>query len=157
MRPDVLQEVFVEALKRYDAYLREDFASAYLWLRSVAIQTLQNLHRHHVGTQLRSVRREVHLSSSFASVEDDHLRTFVAAITSPSQLAIRVETLAAVRDALQQLSTTDQEIIQLRQFEELMNDEISRLLNIDPKTASTRYIRAIDRLRTVIERGMPTQ
>ena len=44
----------------------------------------------------------------------------------------------------------DREVLILRHFEELTNGEVAQVLNIQPKAASIRYVRAIARLKTIL-------
>ena len=44
----------------------------------------------------------------------------------------------------------DQEILALRHFEELGNNEVAEVLGIEPKAASIRYIRALKRLKEIL-------
>ncbi len=151
---DILQDVFIEASKRYDAFLAADYSSAYLWLRQVALQTLQNVHRFHIGTQQRSTNREVYSDLSVNDAASHPLTRLVAAVTSPSSVAMRQEVKVLVDNALQQLSENDWEVIQLRQFEELTNAEVADVLQISGTAASIRYVRALGRLRDIVE-SMP--
>ncbi len=48
----------------------------------------------------------------------------------------------------------DREVLSLRHFDELSNDEVAGLLGIPKGTASKRYVRALGRLREVLE-GVP--
>ena len=45
----------------------------------------------------------------------------------------------------------DSEVLALRHFDELSNDEVALLLGIPKGTASRRYVRALGRLRTALE------
>lgn len=150
---DVLQEAFVDAAKRIEHFTREPSRSFYVWLRLIVEQTLSDLHRRHLGAQMRSVTREVKFarpgdhSSSMALTS-----RFVAHLTSPSQAAIRDEISVQLREALDGMSDIDREILSLRHFEELSNSEVAETLGISQKAASIRYIRAIARLKTILER-----
>src|SRR5690348_16966464 len=50
---DVLQEAFVEAARKLPAYAREPKAPLYLWLRQLTVLKMAEVHRRHLGTQLR--------------------------------------------------------------------------------------------------------
>jgi RNA polymerase sigma-70 factor (ECF subfamily) len=76
-------------------------------------------------------------------------RAFLAGPT-PSQQAQRRELSRRVRQAVARLSETDQEILLLRTFEGLSNQEIGCILDIDPATASQRYGRAVLRLHKLL-------
>jgi RNA polymerase sigma-70 factor (ECF subfamily) len=78
----------------------------------------------------------------------------VGKVSTPSQAAVRAESLRQLEEALGQMDPIDQEVLALRHFEELTNTEISELLGIEQKAASIRYVRAIARLRNVLA-GLP--
>ena len=54
---DVVQESLAEADRRLADYLRDRPLPFYPWLRQLALERLADLHRRHVRTQKRSVRR----------------------------------------------------------------------------------------------------
>ena len=56
---DVLQDAYLTAWSDLGAYLRRPEIPFFLWLRGIAGNTLRELHRHHLGTQMRDPRREV--------------------------------------------------------------------------------------------------
>src|SRR5215472_13321584 len=58
---DVIQETYLEASARLAEYLQKPAMPFFLWLRFLAGQKLVTLHRHHLGTRMRDVGREVSL------------------------------------------------------------------------------------------------
>ncbi len=56
---DILQETYLEAAKRMREYLQNPEVPFFVWLRFLACQRLGQLHRHHLGRQVRDVGREV--------------------------------------------------------------------------------------------------
>jgi RNA polymerase sigma-70 factor (ECF subfamily) len=44
----------------------------------------------------------------------------------------------------------DREVLTMRHFEELTNSEVSETLGLQKSTASTRYLRALKRLKDVL-------
>lgn len=149
---DVLQEAYLAAAQRLSHYTHESTFSPFVWLRMVLLQTLTDVHRHHLGTQMRSADREVGLPArSHAQTTSAALAVqFVGKLTSPSQVAARAETLALVEQAVADMEPLDQEILALRHFEELTNSEAAEILGIQQKAASIRYVRAIKRLRAAL-------
>jgi len=149
---DVVQETHLEVAGRIDDYLRRRPMSFRLWLRKTAHERLLMLHRRHVDAQQRALGREVSLPdrSSIALAEQ-----LLAGGPSPSRQARRREMAGKVREAVQQLPEADREIVLMRNFEELTNQEVAELLQIDSAAASKRYGRALVRLRNVlVERGL---
>ena len=58
---DVIQEAYLEASEHRADYLRQPAMPFYLWLRGIVGNKLRELHRHHLGTQMRDAGREVSL------------------------------------------------------------------------------------------------
>jgi DNA-directed RNA polymerase specialized sigma24 family protein len=52
---DVLQEAYLDFARRLGDYCRQRPAPFYLWLRSLTGQKLIDLHRRHLGTQMRAM------------------------------------------------------------------------------------------------------
>ena len=53
-------------------------------------------------------------------------------------------------EALEQLEPLDREILALRHFEGLSNEDAALELGIEPAAASKRYVRALQRLRPAL-------
>ena len=151
---DVLQDAFIDAETRLPHFAKTDAeASPYVWLRLVALQTLHDVHRRHLGTQARDAAREqsVNVSGSTdQSTRYSMAQLLVGQLTSPSQAIQRAEAIEQIQAALEQMNPIDQEILALRNFEELTNTEVSEVLGIETGTASLRYIRALKRLQQVM-------
>lgn len=149
---DILQEAFLVGSRRIESFLSERGASLFIWLRLIVMQTLCDMYRHHVGAQMRDVRRDVPLEPN-----GDGSRTSVClavllagTITSPSQAAVALELMARLEQAIGSMAQIDQEIIALRHFEDLTNLETAEVLAITPQAASNRYVRAIARLKEIL-------
>jgi RNA polymerase sigma-70 factor (ECF subfamily) len=149
---DVLQEAFLVGSRRIESFLAEPGASLFIWLRLIAMQTLCDMHRHHVGAQMRDARREMpldpHIDGSRTSV---CLAILLAGtLTSPSQAAAALELMGRLEQAIGSMAKIDQEIIAMRHFEDLTNLETAEALDITPQAASNRYVRAIGRLKEIL-------
>ncbi|MHC4887278.1 MAG: sigma-70 family RNA polymerase sigma factor [Planctomycetota bacterium] len=157
---DVLQETYVAAADRIHRFAEDEFESSFLWLRLLALQTLTDLHRKHLGAQCRDARRDVALqrrSGGGGGATSISLAAILAdSITSPSGVAMRNEQKAEVEAAIETLGENDQEILALRHFEELSNQETARVLGIEEKAASIRYIRALKRLKDSLSADLLT-
>tara|TARA_R110002049_G_scaffold72490_7_gene187549 strand:- start:129550 stop:130158 length:609 start_codon:yes stop_codon:yes gene_type:complete len=151
---DVLQDVYLDAEKRLDHYIDGEFPSLFLWLRLVTGQTLSRVHRRHLATESRSTLRESNPNEEnfWGDTSLCLSQRFIAHLTSPSQAAVKVELIAEVRSALGDMSDMDREVVALRHFEELTNQEVALELGITPKAASIRYVRALERLRSVLNK-----
>src|SRR4051812_18319061 len=56
---DVIQEAYLEASQHREDYVQRPSMPFFLWLRGIAANKLRELHRHHLGTQMRDAGREV--------------------------------------------------------------------------------------------------
>lgn len=147
---DVLQEVFLDASKRLDEFLDRPDMPFDLWLRLLTGRRLVELHRQHVGAAMRSAGQEVPLDGwAFASAPSLAAQ-LVGHLTSPSQAAARAETAARLTEALEGMDPIDREILILRHFDELSNNDVALLLGLQKAAASNRYIRALRRLREIL-------
>lgn len=149
---DILQEAYLDAASRLHHFHGDDLTTFFVWLRLIVMQTLTDVHRRHLGAQIRDVSRE---RSMNAPLSPQATSVALAArllgdLTTPSQAAVREETYQQLYEALGTMSEIDQEIIALRHFEELTNSEAAEALGIQQKAASIRYVRAIKRLRDLL-------
>jgi RNA polymerase sigma-70 factor, ECF subfamily len=149
---DILQETFLDVARRIGEYLADPALPFYFWLRFLTVQRMQMAHRTHLGAKARDVAREVALPESanaFAS-SDSMAGQLVSHLTSPSQAAIRGELQQRLRATLDAMEPLDREVLALRHFEELGNDEVATILGISKDAASKRHVRALLRLREVL-------
>lgn len=147
---DVLQETFLEAGKRLQAF-RDDDKPFLVWVRLITQQTMIDLHRRHLGAKMRSAGREVHAPPTGAVSA-----FFVGHITSPSRAVMREELRQKIEQALEAMDEIDREVLLLRHFEELSNKEAAAVLGIQENAASNRYVRALGRLKGLLgEIGAP--
>jgi RNA polymerase sigma-70 factor (ECF subfamily) len=56
---DVIQEAYVDAVRRLEEYLRQPDYPLFLWLRLLVGERLLKLHRHHLGTLMRDAGLEI--------------------------------------------------------------------------------------------------
>jgi RNA polymerase sigma-70 factor (ECF subfamily) len=144
---DVVQEVLAEAYQKLPAYLVERPVSFYPWLRQMAWQRLVKLHRAHIATTRRSVRREqaqaLPISDQSAAELADR---FAASETGPTQRVLRSELRQRVRAALDRLPESDRELLVMRYLEHLKLKEIAETLQITVPAAKMRHARALERL-----------
>lgn len=149
---DVLQETYLACGKRLDFLRDEPEIPLYAKLRRLALQTLADIERKHLGAAKRDAMKEY--SPDDASMMDAWAQ-FADSISSPRSHMERVERQSLIRRLLRELSPTDREILELRHFEELSNSECAAVLGIEMKAASIRYVRAIKRFRELIESAYP--
>ena len=148
---DVLQEAFLDVARRVGEYLAAPAVPFYVWLRFLTLQRMQLLHRAHLGAQARDVGRQVPLPQGDTPLASSESLAgqLVSRMTSPSQAAIRHELQARLRAALDEMEPLDREVLALRHFEELSNNEVAQVLGISKDAASKRHVRALKRLKEI--------
>ncbi len=149
---DVLQEAFLDASRQLNDYLDDPAVPPFLWLRLLTGQRLMQVHRRHLGAQMRDAKQEVSLNrGSMPQANSCSLsRQVVGRLTTPSLAAIRIEMQIRLQQLLDSLEPLDREVLSLRHFEELSNSEVALELGISTAAASKRYIRALERFRTML-------
>ncbi len=149
---DVLQEAYITLAARIADFDTSPSLGLLVWLRTMVMQTLTDLHRHHLGAQMRDAGREVVLGGcQYPQTTSVSLAAqFAARLTSPSNAAIRAELFDQAKRAIAELDPLDQEVLALRHFEELGNRDVAEVLGIREKAASIRYVRALKRLKIVL-------
>jgi RNA polymerase sigma-70 factor, ECF subfamily len=153
---DVLQEAFLDVARRLDDYLKEPTLPFFLWLRHMTGLKLAEVHRRHLGTQLRDADREVTLHRGGLPMADSVslAAQLLGNLTTPSQAAIKAETRLLVQEALNSMDPIDREVLALKHFEQLSTSEIAEVLGLSKAGAGSRYLRAIKRLREILS-GIP--
>jgi RNA polymerase sigma-70 factor (ECF subfamily) len=150
---DVLQEAYLDVARRFKEYTAAPAVPFYIWLRALTGQRLVDLHRRHLGSKMRDVGQEVSLyrgalpQASSASLA----LQLLGGLTSPTQAAVRAELQLQLQEALNSMDAMDREVVVLRHFEELNNVETATVLGIEPAAASKRYIRAVRRLKAILD------
>jgi RNA polymerase sigma-70 factor (ECF subfamily) len=144
---DVIQETFAEAHKRLPEYLERSNVPFFLWLRLLTQQRLATVTRHHLGRVGRDAERDVSLDNTSGAIAVQ----LVGQRTDPGDAAARAEMCERLKDALEAMNETDREVLALRHFEELSNVETAAVLGIEPAAASKRYVRALEKLRDIMD------
>lgn len=153
---DVVQEAYIDALKRIRHYIDNPEMPFHVWLRLIAGQRLVEVHRQHLGAKRRDAGQEISIDRhgrgrGWAAASSVCLAGHLAGHgPSPSSVVVRGETLARLETALEALDPIDREVLALRHFEELTNQEVAEVLGLDKSAASKRYMRALVRLKDVL-------
>jgi RNA polymerase sigma-70 factor (ECF subfamily) len=146
---DVVQEVLVEASRRLQEYLAQPTLPYHLWLRQIAQDRIIDAYRRHRGSSKRSLDREraLELPADAAHSTQDLVQQLVGRELTPAQAAVQAELAQLVAAAIRQLPPQDAEILLMRHYEQLSNQEIAQALGLTEPAASMRYLRALRRLK----------
>jgi RNA polymerase sigma-70 factor (ECF subfamily) len=151
---DVIQESLIDIARNLPEYVKEPKLPFFLWLRHMTGLKLAEVHRRHLGTQLRDADREVSLHRGGLPEADSVslAAQLLGHLTTPSQAAIKAETRLHVQEALNSMDPIDREVLALKHFEQLSTSEIAEVLGMSKAGAGSRYLRAIKRLRELLSR-----
>jgi RNA polymerase sigma-70 factor (ECF subfamily) len=150
---DIVQDALVEANRRLAEYLADPRMPFHLWLRHIARDRLIDAHRRHRVAARRSLDREQPLHAAGAldrssvdlagQIEDREL--------TPAAAATQHELERRFQAAIELLDETDREVVLLRHFEQLSNQETAEVLGLSQPAAGMRYLRAVRRLRALLD------
>lgn len=152
---DVVQDALLEADRRLADYIRQAPMPFHLWLRQIARDRMIDAHRRHRGAERRSIDREqAPLSPSMYA--DQSAFDLAAQLRdgrepTPAAAMLQRELEARFRDALAQVDPTDREILELRHIEQLSNHDTAIALGLSEPAAGMRYLRALRRIRALLD------
>lgn len=157
---DVVQDALVEADRRLADYMKQEPMPFHLWLRQIARDRMIDAHRRHRGAERRSIDRE-QAPPSPSLFADRSAFDLAAQLRdgreiTPAAAALQHELEARFRAALEQVDPIDREIIELRHIEQLSNKDTATALGLSEPAAGMRYLRAIRRLRALLDESPST-
>ena len=145
---DVVQKVLIDAHRRFQDYLRDPKMPFTLWLRHIAQDRIIDVHRRHQAAGRRSIEREQqagHIADDASSVM--LVAQLVDQELTPASAAIQQELTKKLQVVMGELDATDREIILMRYYEQMSNQEIAEALELTEAAASMRHLRALRRLK----------
>jgi RNA polymerase sigma-70 factor (ECF subfamily) len=150
---DVVQDVLIEANRRLPAYLANPAMAFHLWIRQIAKDRIIDAHRRHRVSAKRSIDRE---QPRLAKIGVDQSTIDLAnhlhdRELTPAAAATQRELAVHIQSAIEAMDDKDREIILMRHYEQLSNQEIAEALELTEPAASMRYLRALKRLRVLLD------
>lgn len=154
---DIVQDVLIEANRRLADYLANPSMPFRLWLRHMARDRLIDAHRRHRVAASRSVDREIPIQAGGEdSGSSDPVRGLADREPTPAEAATWRELERRFAEAVEQLDPQDRQIVLLRHFEHLSTSEAAEVLGLAKPAAGMRYLRAMRRLRVLLDSDRPT-
>ena len=155
---DVLQDAWLRAVERIQHFFEVEGESSFLWFRSIVTQTLLDLHRFHLGTQRRSMSRELSMDQGWGLGSTSSCLAFHLSDSgrSPSSNASRAELSKQLDSVLMGMNEVDREVLALRHFESLSNGEVAKLLGMAEQAATTAATAKKNRQASASRRHRPT-
>lgn len=132
---DITAEVFMKVTQNFHQFEYRGEGSFAAWLFRIAHNTVMQFHRHDEG----------------AIIPIDDLPEIADHTLLPDQALQRKEQFAYLSAMIAQLPTRRREVITLRFFGGLRNNEIAAVLGLEERTISAHLSRALQDLRQFIE------
>ena len=149
---DIVQEVMIEANRRLRTYLEDPSMPFHLWLRQMARDRIIDAHRRHRVSGKRSVDREQAMTAG--GTLDRSTVELAAQLCDPEMTPAAAATMEELQRrfqiAIELMEDHDREIVLMRHFEQLSNQDVARSLGLTEPAASMRYLRAMRRLRKLL-------
>ncbi len=152
---DVVQDVLIEANRRLSDYLENPAMAFHLWIRQIAKDRIIDAHRRHRVSAKRSVDREQPLVAQGAVDQStmDLAGKLCDPELTPAAAATQQELAQHVQGAIELLDDRSREIILMRNYEQLSNQEVAAALGVTEPASSMRYLRTVEALAGYSRRG----
>jgi len=142
---EICQEVFLSVIKNVGSFHGE--SQFQTWLFRIAANKARDYRERRYAAKRGGGQITVSLQA-----EDPENGLSIDAPSSapgPDLALMSAEQIGLVQQAIGQLGDSCREIIELRYFADLSYDEISRSLDLNPKTVSSRLSKCLDRLEAI--------
>src|SRR6267142_2489212 len=148
---EICQEVFLSVIRNLDSF--HGGCQFQTWLFRIAANKARDYReRRHAAKRGRG---QSTISLDAEDPENGLSLDPPSTAPGPDAQLMTAEQVAQVHRALAQLDASCREIIELRYFADLSYDEISRSLDLNPKTVSSRLSKCLDRLETIVRQHFP--
>jgi RNA polymerase sigma-70 factor, ECF subfamily len=148
---DVLQEVYMEAVRSLGSFQDRGPGSFYAWFATLALRTLNDL-EDHVRAERRDPAKEIRLDRA---AHDTTLApradlAIAATQSSASSVVVRWEMFDSVRAAFELLSPTERDVIVMRYLQGLSSHETAKVLELDVERVYVALSRGLAKIRGVL-------
>jgi RNA polymerase sigma-70 factor, ECF subfamily len=150
---DMVQEAYAEMCRRVaELPSQPPPESSFLWMRKITGERLQAIHQEFFGATVDVAGQDVSLyRGALPEANSVSLAAqLLGRLTPAAQEAERAEKQLRLQEALNGMNPLDREILALRHFEELSNQEAAEVLEMTPAESSRLFIHALKRLKDIV-------
>ncbi len=147
---DVLQQVYLDALKNIDRFVEQGRDSFFHWLRRIAINRICDADRKAFKAAKRSPELRVADVERLDASGINLLDRLADSITGPITGADRADRLRLLRNAFNSLSADHQEVLRLRYLSDCSFEETATKMNRTERAVRSLCFRAVMRLRELL-------
>ena len=144
---DIVQDTLAAACQKTDFLNNNPEVPLYCKLRTILFQTITAMERKHLQCGKRDAYKEIDVVDGQTTAAQANWNMFANTVTSPLSKLAKLDRYALLRKVMSDLSETDRQILELRHFDGMGNNECALVLKIEPKAASIRYVRALQKLQ----------
>ena len=144
---DIAQQTLLEACRGLPGFLGNTEPELLAWLRQILAHVLAHEVRRYRGTRRRDMAREVSLEQSLAQSSLRLGAMLADGGPSPSRQASAREQEVVLADVLARLPADYQEVIVLRNLQELPHEEVARRMGRSVGAVRMLWVRALAQLR----------
>jgi len=145
---EICQETFISVIRNLESFHGD--SQFQTWLFRIAANKARDFRERRNAAKRGSGRSPVSLQAE--DPETGLALDPASDLPKPDEIVISVEKMALVREALDSLGEPCREIVELRYFGDLSYEELSRTLELNPKTVSSRLSKCLDRLEGLIKK-----
>ena len=142
---EICQEVFMSVIRNLDSF--HGGSQFQTWLFRIAANKARDYRERRNATKRGGGQTPLSLQAE--DPESGLTLDPPGTAPAPDAMIMNAERVALVHRALDQVGEPCREVIELRYFGDLSYDEISRSLNLNPKTVSSRLSKCLDRLEGI--------
>ena len=123
-------------------------SNPFLWLRQITGEVMARLHQERLGP---AARGDISLyRGALPEASSVSLAAHLLGRGGDDREAARAEQKILLQEALNAMASLDREVLTLRHFEQLTNDEAASVLSIPGSETSEAYVRALKRIAVVM-------
>ena len=145
---DIVQDTVSTASCKTEFLKNNPEVPLYCKLRTILFQTITAMERKHLQCGKRDAYKEIEVADDQNSAAQANWNMFADTVTSPLSRLAKLDRYALLRKVMEELSDTDRQLLELRHFDGMGNNECAHVLQIEPKAASIRYVRALQKLQS---------
>ncbi len=144
---EICQEVFLSVIKNIGLF--QGHSQFQTWLFRIAVNKARDYRQRQQAAKRGGGQTTVSLQAE--RPDDAPALDPASSAPGPDSELMTAERAALLHQALEQLGEPCREIIELRYFGDLSYEELSRELDLNPKTVSSRLSKCLDRLESIAQ------
>ena len=140
---DILNDAFLDSIGKWPRFRAGSGLSSYVWLYGIVRDRIIEAWRHE-NRDVRAITREQPWPDQ-SSIQLG--LSLLHPATDPLDAAVREEQHRKMREAMEELSDDERELLWMRAYDKLSYREIGQVFDIAENAASARHARALLRLK----------